>query len=391
MVYKKGDTIKFEPNRCSQCGVCVGVCPQNAVGCGLSDDKGIYIIEIDNKKCTLCGLCVSICPAHYLLSDLIDETVLEKAEKVFLGYSKDSDMRFHSSTGGVTRTLIKTLLDNNIIDAAYTLNDKEGDFSAVCGEFIEKGQFVSKNVPNSLYKPVLWGRNLGRLNKNWKNILLVGLPCQVKAAKKYFSKVTPNLALITIAILCRQNQSLVYSKYIRHHVKHISDEKRIVYRGNGWPGEFIGHKYVSFGWGFWKLGGCYYCVDCLAANCADITVADPWHLVDAKDDNCGTNLIYCWNKKRTSLLSDSNNNIVVEREIDRKNALLALEYPSIKNKHRELCLLLDKKPSRVERVRCFLKSLIRFWYKKLLFTNIIKLKIVKSFFFGFYRKVYAKL
>lgn len=43
-------------DRCIRCGLCVGVCPFDA----LTLEAGM--IKIDHEKCTLCGLCVKGCP-----------------------------------------------------------------------------------------------------------------------------------------------------------------------------------------------------------------------------------------------------------------------------------------------------------------------------------------
>ncbi len=43
---------------CTHCGVCVSVCPTQA----LSLDRKTFRVNFDKKKCILCGLCVDACP-----------------------------------------------------------------------------------------------------------------------------------------------------------------------------------------------------------------------------------------------------------------------------------------------------------------------------------------
>ncbi len=50
----------WDSSKCVQCGLCVGVCPVNAMRL---TEKGI---EIDVEKCTGCGICVKGCPVAAL-------------------------------------------------------------------------------------------------------------------------------------------------------------------------------------------------------------------------------------------------------------------------------------------------------------------------------------
>ncbi|MCX6097992.1 MAG: 4Fe-4S binding protein [Caldiserica bacterium] len=47
----------FEVHLCNQCGVCLPVCPVEAISV---DAKGVYVI--DDSMCIDCGACVDSCP-----------------------------------------------------------------------------------------------------------------------------------------------------------------------------------------------------------------------------------------------------------------------------------------------------------------------------------------
>jgi len=47
----------LDQERCTGCGVCVGVCPVNAIT--LND-----IAKIDKDTCTGCGICLNVCPTQ---------------------------------------------------------------------------------------------------------------------------------------------------------------------------------------------------------------------------------------------------------------------------------------------------------------------------------------
>ena len=53
--------IALNQEVCSGCGVCVAVCPYDAVKLEKSDDGWSAVIDV--IKCKRCGLCVSACPS----------------------------------------------------------------------------------------------------------------------------------------------------------------------------------------------------------------------------------------------------------------------------------------------------------------------------------------
>ncbi|NPA86764.1 MAG: 4Fe-4S dicluster domain-containing protein [Candidatus Diapherotrites archaeon] len=55
-----GRRLHWYGDRCIRCGLCVGICPFDA----LTLEDGM--IKIDHDKCTLCGLCVKGCPVAAL-------------------------------------------------------------------------------------------------------------------------------------------------------------------------------------------------------------------------------------------------------------------------------------------------------------------------------------
>ncbi|MBN2030742.1 4Fe-4S binding protein [bacterium] len=48
--------VEIDVERCDFCGICVSVCPSDAIELRES------IIRIDRKRCTICRFCVDICP-----------------------------------------------------------------------------------------------------------------------------------------------------------------------------------------------------------------------------------------------------------------------------------------------------------------------------------------
>ena len=68
--------IEVDKELCSGCGVCVGVCPFDAIRLEKSDDD--LIMVIDDLKCKRCGLCVTSCPSGAIsIKDNFSETVAD--------------------------------------------------------------------------------------------------------------------------------------------------------------------------------------------------------------------------------------------------------------------------------------------------------------------------
>jgi electron transfer flavoprotein alpha subunit len=64
--------IKIIKEKCTGCGICVSVCPYNAIKL---EDK---IASIDFNQCTLCGACISECPEGAIVME--EERVKERKE-----------------------------------------------------------------------------------------------------------------------------------------------------------------------------------------------------------------------------------------------------------------------------------------------------------------------
>lgn len=85
--------IGYIREKCILCGICVSVCPQNA----LSIDEEKDMVQIDREKCDGCMLCVKKCPSYALKGYGVRMT----SRQVLHEISKDEVFYFHSG-GGVT-------------------------------------------------------------------------------------------------------------------------------------------------------------------------------------------------------------------------------------------------------------------------------------------------
>lgn len=307
------NTILFTPSKCMQCGVCLSVCPKGALN--YKRGKHCYAIVIDHDRCIGCGLCAKVCPSNYIFNDRVDfDRVTDK--NVFLTYAKDENVQFTSSSGGTVRTIAKEFVqhDNSVIYSLY-----EQDNELKCG--VIDGSLVD-SMPNSIYAPTMWGRGLQQVKRlsAGSRLLVIGLPCQIKAAKKVIDKCSKQIEAYYIAIICRKTKDFRFERYIRdyHHIK--GDDKRITFRGYGWPGvigdyydsqfsQFSQFSLIPFGLDLWNIKGCYRCADCLAQDVADLSIGDPWTLDCVNDKGC--NITFINSSKGRVLLEQSRGSLYI--------------------------------------------------------------------------------
>ena len=73
--------IKIITKYCKACGLCVQVCPRNALR--LSDtvsEKGVTPVEFDeSRECSGCGLCYLLCPDAAIEVEKEDEACQKKS------------------------------------------------------------------------------------------------------------------------------------------------------------------------------------------------------------------------------------------------------------------------------------------------------------------------
>ena len=53
--------VQVDPKFCKECGICVAVCPQGALGFFHG-----AAVEVEEEKCVGCGICVQLCPDYAL-------------------------------------------------------------------------------------------------------------------------------------------------------------------------------------------------------------------------------------------------------------------------------------------------------------------------------------
>lgn len=210
---------------CTGCGICEGACSSGAIITIV--DEGCFRPKIDNEKCTNCGRCVKSCPGVGIdLNDLSSKLFASKETKetkdigryisCFSGYSKDSDIRLHSASGGVLSQFLIWLIESNKIDGAVvTRFDKNSPLKV--NAFIATNRNEVLSAKSSKYAPVSH-HNTVRLIKESKGsrFVVVGLPCHIQAIRK-LERIDKNLREKIVghfSLFCSGSQSFGYTEYI---------------------------------------------------------------------------------------------------------------------------------------------------------------------------------
>jgi len=173
----------IEKQLCCYCGTCAGVCPRITL-----DGKTPKLIDY----CSECGNCYKYCPQTFtpvrefeerLFPGTNREESLGCYEKCVLAQSTDNEILSIAQNGGLVTTLLIHALENGLIDGAIvTTADKDWMPRPILARTPEE----IKKAAGSKYvmSPNMWAYRKVLDDPTVKRVAVVGLPCQVRAARK---------------------------------------------------------------------------------------------------------------------------------------------------------------------------------------------------------------
>lgn len=180
------DELIIQKDLCSLCGACVAVCDKNA----------IEIIDYTPQltgDCVNCASCYFICPKTRIFKEYKSMKPMEE-EKILSIRSLKKNILAATTHGGGTTTLLVYALEKGIIDCAIVMKDNTPTLATKPEDIIEAAGIkfgISPNV-SMLHRAIYEG---------YKKIALVGVPCNVTAARTIQSIGLEQLKLI-IGIFC---------------------------------------------------------------------------------------------------------------------------------------------------------------------------------------------
>lgn len=298
---------------CNGCRVCADICPKDAVSFERDLLTGCDMPLVDEKLCVNCGLCVKKCTQENPVR--MPERIVGN---VYAAWSKDDQVRYMSTSGGMFYELAKTMLDKNgaVVACCYT-EDCRGAIHTIA--FTKEDmlkQCGSKHMQSQTLH--IYGK-VGELLRNGRKVMFVGTPCEVAALYRYLDGDPENL--VTADFICNsitspkgQEKYIDYleekfgSKVISAHIK----DKR-----NGWNNfgnsakfedgkEYYGdrnHDMRAVGYARGHLfirESCLHCQYKELPRNADITFGDFWGIQeDARNPKLemGTSVVIINSKK----------------------------------------------------------------------------------------------
>lgn len=280
-VFPTTDLIK-ESNLCCGCGLCVSVCPVNAI----NYSEGSF--ELDKDLCIKCGLCYSACPRSFFpkpLEKIPDnhDTNINFVEpfhyfrEICTAQTTDKRIKGVAQDGGIVTTLLKTAFREGIIEASFAVTT--GDLPLKPIPILVKNEEELLKTAGTKYTnvPLL---KIFQDAKDHGKIAIVGTPCIMKALRKLslcpINKPFYDNIILKIGLFCME--SFDYEKIVEllknefnvypSEVKKMDINKGsfIIYNQDSIPSKIPIKKIKKYG-----RFGCFFCED-LTANYADISV-----------------------------------------------------------------------------------------------------------------------
>lgn len=161
----------FDQDRCSVCGACVNRCPYYAY------HRGRVVVR---DRCTLEeGSCYAFCPMAGARGGFEGE--LGPHKKVIIARSNLRDMRKRGQSGGVVSTMVHLALQDGLVgEAVLTSGHPEDPPHGV--RVTTRGQIAACAGSRYAQSGVVSVLNQALAEPSKTKLLMVGTPCQIKAA-----------------------------------------------------------------------------------------------------------------------------------------------------------------------------------------------------------------
>lgn len=317
--------IKIEDKtKCTGCTACQAVCPVNCITMK-EDECGFKYPIVSEEKCIACHQCEKVCPM------IGEHTHTNKPQAVYAAWSKDSDIRFESTSGGIFSELANKVILNGgfVVGASYGENNVIEHIIINSIDDLKKirqSKYAQSDV-EGIYKKIK------ALSKERK-LLFCGTPCQVAGLKNFLH--IPNDNVITVDFVCRGvNSPKAFQEWLREIEKnHNSKVERVwfKYKVHGWHNsprctfvqfkngeeEIYSGKNNTFMCGY--LGPNLYirksCGSCIfkgEERVSDITLGDFWGVDEKLDDNKGTSIVIVNTEQGKKMLDGIIKRIVINK------------------------------------------------------------------------------
>lgn len=263
----------------------------------------------------------------------------------YIGYSLDENIRYRSTSGGIGTSIVKYLLENNIVDFAlsFKYNNLLGRYEPTLIK-----SFLDYCITGSIYHEIDMVACLHSiLCEKYSNqrIVIFVLPCYAPLAKHLAKKY--GISITVIGLTCSSQQSFEATRYLYKRLDICEEQvKKIRYRGNGWPGGICIEKkdgkqiFVPNNNSLWEQifhsrlfisKKCFKCNDTLNKY-SDIVIADPWLPEYYGTETIGKTIIGVYTLSGNEIVSKAINDEYIQCQLIDKSLLFASQKCTIDRK-----------------------------------------------------------
>lgn len=398
-----------ELDLCVSCEICASVCPNHAII--MEYQSGQFLPKINETECNSCGICLKICPGINL--DVKNtgyfEDLLGCNLESYIAYSKNSEIRKESTSGGLITSLIVELIRKKKFDIAFVLNfdnfSHRLEPATTTDEVINAAK--SKYIPASVYEII---KALEK--KDNRKYVIVGTSCQICGIKNFIKEYDIKESnLLFLGLFCDRTLNFNILRYFEDtYAKLREDLVKLDYRNkelNGYPGDcklyfdsgrslFVNRNVRLQLKEYFQLNRCLFCHDKLN-RLVDISFGDCY--LKTKMDKEGKSSVIIRTKKGKKIFDDfsylfelesiSVNKIAESQNLSEKKQNLDFARKYLKCKTPKVSKKLSKLQKHMKWGKNYNKNKIRFdilikIYKKNLkvFEKVIllSLRVIKDTF-----------
>ena len=324
---------------CNGCNTCTVACPIDDCISMPMDDNGFYYPKVDLNTCIDCDKCDKACPYIPEVKFKKIDPVRNLKPTIYAAYSKNKDIRFDSTSGGIFSELALKMFAQGGYVGGAVYND---DYSV--SHILTNDAEKLSELRSSKYTFSLTDELFPQVRKELiagNKVLVCGAPCQIAGLYTFLRKDYDNL--ITCDFICKSvNSTKVFQKYIEWlESKYKSKAKRIKAKDktSGWhkfsmridfengksyvadryhDPYFVGYLQTEL----FTMEACFSCMFRGFPRPADITLADFWGIenVDqSMDQDLGTSLVII-NSDKGLKYYQSIKDEIISKEFDLKDA-----------------------------------------------------------------------
>ncbi|MBP3374281.1 MAG: Coenzyme F420 hydrogenase/dehydrogenase, beta subunit C-terminal domain [Bacteroidaceae bacterium] len=194
---------------CYGCGLCSASCGKKVISIELNRD-GFYEPRINEPdKCTNCGICLDVCAFNHEERALKDEEIHIKS---WAAYSNDEEVRRKCSSGGIGFEIGKQLIEQgyHAVGCRYDIKEQRAEhyIATTVEDFVQSiGSKYIQSYTEKAFK---------KINRKGQKYLITGTPCQIDSFRRMIRKFRCEDNFILMDFYCHCVPSmLVWKAYIK--------------------------------------------------------------------------------------------------------------------------------------------------------------------------------